>query len=397
MGPSSPLPRRSVMTGVRPIGTPWITSAAILLALVSLLGLAPAARAHELGTIQVTVSFHRDGTYRVDVAIDEERVSGVTGTAPPGKTRYGRISGFTTVVPQAERARLGPFFQTLAERSTLAFDGRPSPPQELAVDRPPAPADDPFAPPPKLTLHLAGSLPPGARAATWAIALPIGSFPIGFQNEGDATLSRQWLEGGHPSRPFQLSAEVAPPTRGRVALQYLSLGYAHILPKGTDHVLFVLGIFLLSLRLRPMLVQLTAFTVAHSLALALSVYGLVSLSPRVVEPAIALSIVYVAVENVLTRELKPSRIALVFGFGLLHGLSFAGVLRGLGPPRAQLLTALLAFNLGVEAGQVTVLAAAFLLLGLPFRGKPRYRRRVVIPASVVLAAIGLYWSVQRIL
>jgi hydrogenase/urease accessory protein HupE len=371
-------------------------AAALVLALLSLLALAPPARAHEMGSIQVTVNFLRDGTYRVDVAIDEERVSGFPAAGRPGETRYGPIAGFASAVPPAERARLRPFFRTLAESSTLAFDGRPSPPERLAVDRPPAPADDPFAPPPKLTLHLSGTIPPGARKATWRIDLLLGAFPIGFANEGDAALSRQWLEGERDSRPFELSARVVPPTRARVARQYLALGYTHILPKGTDHILFVLGIFLLSLRLKPMLAQVTSFTIAHTLTLALSIYGLVSLPPRVVEPAIALSIVYVAVENVLTRELKPSRIALVFGFGLLHGLGFAGVLHELGLPRSEFLTALLTFNLGVEAGQLTVIAAAFLLIGLPFRHKPWYRSRVVVPASIAIAAIGLYWSIQRI-
>src|SRR4051812_9328135 len=84
-------------------------------------GLAPAVRAHEMGSIQVNASFHRDGTYRVDVAIDEERVSGIPAAGPPGETRFGRIAGFVIAVPSSEQARLGPFFRALAERSTLAF------------------------------------------------------------------------------------------------------------------------------------------------------------------------------------------------------------------------------------------------------------------------------------
>jgi hypothetical protein len=115
-----------------------------------------------------------------------------------------------------------------------------------------------------------------------------------------------------------------------------------------------------------------------------------------VEPLIALSIVFVAVENILTPELRPSRIALVFAFGLLHGLGFAGVLSSLGLPRSEFLTALLSFNLGVEGGQLTVIALATLLLGLPFRNRGWYRQRVVVPASCLIAAVGLYWSVQRV-
>jgi HupE / UreJ protein len=188
-----------------------------------------------------------------------------------------------------------------------------------------------------------------------------------------------------------------PPTRGQIARQYLALGYTHILPKGSDHILFVLGIFLLSTRLKPVLLQVTAFTVAHTITLALTIYGVVSLRPAIVEPLIALSIVYVAVENVATSELKPWRIALVFGFGLLHGMGFAGVLSQLGLPRAEFLTALLCFNAGVELGQLSVILAAFVLIGLPFRRMPWYRRRVVIPISVGIAAVGLFWAIQRIL
>ena len=178
---------------------------------------------------------------------------------------------------------------------------------------------------------------------------------------------------------------------------YLKLGYTHILPKGTDHILFVLGIFLLSTRLKPVLLQVTAFTVAHTITLALTIYGVVSLARSVVEPLIALSIVYVAVENITTTELKPWRVALVFTFGLLHGMGFAGVLTELGLPRSEFLPALLSFNVGVEAGQLTVIGIALVLFGLPFREKPWYRSRVVVPASIAIAAVGFYWAVQRVL
>ncbi|MEO7157815.1 MAG: HupE/UreJ family protein, partial [Vicinamibacterales bacterium] len=162
-----------------------------------------------------------------------------------------------------------------------------------------------------------------------------------------------------------------------------------------DHILFVLGIFLLSPRLKTMLLQVTAFTLAHSITLGLSIYGIVSLPSRVVEPLIALSIAYVAIENLFTRELKPWRLALVFMFGLLHGLGFAGVLRELGLPRDEFLTALLTFNLGVEGGQLTIIAAAMLAFA-PVMKRSWYRQRVVMPASILIAAIGVYWFVVRL-
>src|SRR6185436_10418310 len=131
-------------------------------------------------------------------------------------------------------------------------------------------------------------------------------------------------------------------------------------PLGLDHILFVLGMFLLSPRLKPVLSQVTAFTLAHSITLGLAMYGVLALSPRIVEPLIALSIAWIAVENLTTTTLRPWRIAVVFGFGLLHGMGFAGVLHELGLPRAEFLPALVSFNVGVECGQLLVIGVAYL-------------------------------------
>jgi hydrogenase/urease accessory protein HupE len=218
-----------------------------------------------------------------------------------------------------------------------------------------------------------------------------------LESEDQENVERQWLENGQESQPFALASRIVPPTRAQVVRTYFALGYTHILPKGTDHILFVLGIFLLSTRLKPVLLQVTAFTVAHTITLALTIYGVVSLARSIVEPLIALSIVYVAIENVTTTELKPWRVALVFAFGLLHGMGFAGVLNELGLPRSEFLPALISFNVGVEAGQLTVIGIALALFGLPFREKPWYRSRIVVPASVAIAAVGFYWAVQRVI
>src|SRR4029077_3283359 len=227
---------------------------------------------------------------------------------------------------------------------------------------------------PELTLRLTGDIPGGAKTFTWQNTVKLGSYMLAIRTEGDEAASRQWIEGPAQSEPFTLKSEIVPMTRRQVIETYLKLGYTHILPKGTDHILFVLGIFLLSVRLKPILMQVTAFTIAHTITLALTIYGVVSLPSRIVEPLIALSIVYVAVENVLTPELRPWRVALVFGFGLLHGVGFAGAPAEQGRPRSEFLPALLCFNAGVELGQLSVIAVAFLLVGLPFRNKSWYRR-----------------------
>lgn len=318
------------------------------------------ARAHELGRFQVQAEFLHDGTYRVDLVADQEHLE-----------------------PRLLR--------TLADGAVLSFDGRPVEPQTELV--PPGPD----TPPGRTTLRLHGPIPGGAHAFTWSnpAAAQLGSYPLIPKNEGDESAIWQWLEGGATSQPFQLAASVVPPTRLEIVGQYLKLGFTHILPKGLDHILFVLGLFLLSRKARPLLLQVTSFTIAHTVTLALSVYGLVSLPSSIVEPLIALSIVFVAVENVLTSELRPSRVGLVFAFGLLHGLGFAGVLSELGLPRSEFLPALISFNLGVETGQLAVIGLAFLAVGL-FRNRAWYRQAVVVPASCAIAAVGLYWSIQRV-
>jgi len=143
-------------------------------------------------------------------------------------------------------------------------------------------------------------------------------------------------------------------------------------------------------------VQVPAFTVAHSVTLGLTMYGIVSLSSRIVEPMIALSIAYVGMENILTSRLTPWRPVLVFCFGLLHGMGFAGALAELDLPRKEILPALISFNAGIELAQLTVIAAAYVCVVMWIRDKPWYRSRFVIPASALIATTGLFWTVQRI-
>jgi hypothetical protein len=356
------------------------------------LALAPAAEAHELGKVQVYADFLKDGTYRIDLVLDEEHLTSQDVGGPAGTTRYGEIRGLGRDLDR----RFGRLFRSLVNGATVSFDGRPVRPAiELVPELVPELASDPGDPPGRITLRLRGPIPGGARTFTWSEASPLGSYPLIPHNEGDESTVFQWQEGGAGSKPFQLSKAVVPPTRREVVAAYLGLGFTHILPKGLDHILFVLGLFLLSRRLKPLLLQVTSFTIAHTVTLALSIYGVVSLPPSVVEPLIALSIVFVAVENVLTSELRPSRVILVFVFGLLHGLGFAGVLAELGLPRSELLPALISFNLGVEGGQLTVIGLAFLAVGL-FRNRVWYRPAIVVPASCLIAAVGLYWSIQRI-
>ena len=177
---------------------------------------------------------------------------------------------------------------------------------------------------------------------------------------------------------------------------YGKLGFKHIIPYGADHILFVIGLCLLSTNIRTIFWQATAFTVAHSITLALSMKNIIVAPGAVVEPIIALSILFVAIENIMLNELKPWRILIVFLFGLIHGMGFASALNEIGLPNGKFYTSVLAFNLGVELGQIAVITAMFTFIILPLRNKTWYRKGIVYSFSAVIAVIAAYWAIQRI-
>ncbi len=177
---------------------------------------------------------------------------------------------------------------------------------------------------------------------------------------------------------------------------YLKLGVLHIIPQGFDHILFVTSLCLLNNKFKTILLQATAFTVAHSITLALSMKGIVVLPGAIVEPIIALSILFVAIENILLSELKPWRILIVFMFGLIHGLGFASALNEIGLPPNKFYTSILSFNLGVELGQIAVISLVFLFLILPFGKIKEYNKFIVYPFSAIIAAIAAWWTIERI-
>jgi hydrogenase/urease accessory protein HupE len=355
------------------------------IALVALLA-TMTVEAHEIGTTRVDAAFHPDGRYEIALTADSETLLGRLELAAGG-------SRSPAVPPQARLHAIETLAPTLLNQMFVRFDGVRVKPELVRSVL--LPGTDPSAIP--VTVTFGGAIPPRARTFTWGYELTYGSYSLTLHNETDNNLTRQWLEGEQQSAPFVLRERAAPLSRLQIARLYLRLGFTHIVPDGVDHILFVLGIFLLSTRLRDILSQVTAFTVAHSITLALTMYGLVSLPSRVVEPMIALSIAYVAIENLFTSRVHSWRVALVFCFGLLHGMGFAGVLRELGLPRSEFATALITFNVGVELGQLTVIAAAWLLVASWARNKSWYRTRLVTSMSCVIAAVGLYWTVQRVM
>lgn len=173
-------------------------------------------------------------------------------------------------------------------------------------------------------------------------------------------------------------------------------GFLHVLPLGLDHVLFVLGLFLMSRKWKPLLFQVTTFTLAHTITLWLASAGIVTLPPSVVEPIIAASIVAVALENLLRREYSHWRLLIVFIFGLIHGLGFAGVMATRLDSTGSLILGLLGINIGVELGQLAVIALAFVATCW-IVNEEKYRKFVVIPGSILVALAGIWWVVERTL
>ncbi|PTX58021.1 HupE/UreJ protein [Litoreibacter ponti] len=244
------------------------------------------------------------------------------------------------------------------------------------------------------TVTLTGALPEDSsdlRAGWQAENGPL----ILRQAEGGDDAYAGYLEGGALSEPLP-RVGAATESAFSVFVRYIGVGFDHIIPKGLDHILFVLGLFFLSLQMRPLITQVTVFTVAHTITLALASLGYVTVNPAIVEPLIAASIVYVAVENIFTNKITWWRPLVIFAFGLLHGLGFASVLGEFGLAPGRFVAGLIGFNIGVEVGQLTVIGLAFLAVGYWFGKKPWYRARISIPASIAIAIVGAYWAIERV-
>lgn len=252
-------------------------------------------------------------------------------------------------------------------------------------------------------------LPAGPRAVTLKATQSFGSLRAEILDDERNAVVRLDLAPGDETAPLDDLLAAAPPAPlhedtvpsspldapHQVLARYLLLGFEHILPLGLDHILFVLALFFLSPRLKPLLVQLTTFTAAHSLTLALVAAGVMSPPASLVEPLIAASIVFVGVENLTRRTVGPARVGVVGMFGLLHGMGFAGALHELGLPEGREALALLGFNIGVELGQVTIVLLA---LGLTWRAQVEgeHPSWIRVPASGAIALMGLVWVVERV-
>ncbi len=350
----------------------------------------------------IEVSAFTNGQVEIEVRASIEAIMADIGSEfkntaqSPNAGEYDRLR---VMKSNALRAEFQPFYSQVETNLALKIDGNTIPLKIVQVVIPPAG----YTKVPRLSMVvLKGKIPKTAKTLDFIYPLAYSQSAVRVRqidkvNEKWHWSSWQWRRKPGDATPFPLGALFKQPSTFQVITDYIKAGYDHILPKGMDHILFILGLFLFSAKLSPLLWQVTMFTVAHTITLGLAMSGWITLPPRIVEPLIALSIVFVGFENIYTTELKKSRLALIFGFGLLHGLGFASMLADFGMPAGAFFTALISFNIGVELGQLTVLLLAFGLVAYWFRGKPAlYRQWVVIPASVVICCIALYWFFERL-
>jgi len=309
------------------------------------------AEGHEMRPALVDLTIAGDGQLSVEIRTNAEALlAGIAGAHPAGASQapsaeYDRLR---RLEPEALSAELATFLPKLTDAVLVRVGSEAAVLSAVGVS---VPAVGDLGLPRLSILELKGRLPDTDGPLTWRYGADFGDSVVGFQ---------------------------------------------HILPKGLDHILFVVGLYLLAAGQRALLSQVTMFTVAHSVTLALGLLGVLKIPASIVEPLIALSIVYVAIDNLLELGLARFRLAVIFCFGLLHGLGFAGVLQEFGLPAGEIAPALIGFNLGVEAGQITVIALCFLGFGLWFGNRRWYRRNFAVPASGMLSLIGALWFVERV-
>jgi len=250
------------------------------------------------------------------------------------------------------------------------------------------------------TIILTGVTPENARFIRWSWAQEFGPSVIRVSgpkktNNNPPIISAAYVSEGKESDPIFIG-NIVKITKVDQFLSYFLMGFTHIIPKGSDHILFIIGLFLLSAHLPTLFWQITSFTIAHSISLALGTISIITVPAVIVEPLIALSIIYIAIENTFTNKLSYWRPIIILVFGIIHGLGFADVLTNLKLESESFFLSLFAFNIGVETGQLLVNLICFMLLGYKFAKKEWYHTKLCRPASIIIGLIGGWWFIQRV-
>lgn len=357
----------------------------ILLSLVTVSCLAVPAFGHDLERTEVTLRFASDRTFELDIANDPDWLllrlepfaveSGIPGR--PSETPARPLSA-------AERdALLARFAPVVIDRVVLWVDGHEVRPTtaEFIAPRAKTQADDVLGSPkpeeggsPLGIYRLRGRMPTGARSLRWFYGIVIDPYPMTVQR-ADGRELKETILGKAWSEPLDLSGQFDRPSSRAVIARYLPLGLRYVRTTGLGQILFVLGLLLMTLRLRDVAIQWTVFALAQTLGFAVMNSGILAPTGRAVWPVIALSIGYVVMESLLTRHLTRWRLAMIGLFGLFHGGQLASTFSELGAPPAQFAAALIGFAVVVWAAQAAAVLATLL------SASALKHRRFPVPAS----------------
>jgi len=354
---------------------------AILLYLLLALFCAQYSTADIVKPALVEISVYSDGHYKVELrASIEAMMTGINSKFrntkdAPNAEAYDTLR---VLQPAQLREKFIPFKDQLYKEIRLVIDDQPVKLQITSIDIP----EPGYTKVPRTSLIIfEGKINKHAKQLSWYYPERFSDNAVRVRqidevNEKWHWSRWQWLRKNQISNAFSLTEIFTEPTLFEVVREYTIAGFDHIIPKGLDHILFILGIFLLSTKLKTLAMQATMFTLAHSITLSLSMFNVISLPASIVEPLIALSIAYLGIENIFAHKLKTSRLALVFGFGLLHGMGFASVLAEFGMPESAYATALISFNIGVEIGQLIILTTAFFGITYWFKNKQHFHNYI---------------------
>ena len=355
--------------------------------------------AHEIRPAVVDINLDETGAYKISIKINLEAKISNIGNAHQD-TDESNNAGLYDVLRDMPAESLAQEFlmfeDKLLENITLKINNQVQKLEIKSIDIPDV-GDIELAR--DSIVYIQSRLPEDAKAMTWQWDKSLGNVILRVSSKDKPELYSAYLLDGKISENIPLSIKQIKTINSawNSFTNYVQVGFVHIVPKGLDHILFVIGLFLLSASFRPLLIQVTTFTIAHSVTLALGIYGIISVPSSIVEPLIAASIIYIGLENIYSDKLSKWRPLVIFLFGLLHGLGFASVLKEIGLSSGNYITSLIGFNVGVEVGQLSVIAACFLLVGVWFRHKKWYRQRVTVPASILISIIAVYWLIERTL
>lgn len=353
--------------------------------------------AHNLAYALVDVGFPAADQVRIEI---RTHVPALIMGAPPTALGDAALPAFMALTDAQLRERENAAAANFLSETSLRADGRLidavtmrfPPPAELRADA----MVSRSSPRPSQPVVLTAMLAKGTRQVDVALPTDLGPAVL-VARYPDGQVVTEALSDGSRSRAIRPSGPDPVGDAVSAFAAFVMSGFRHILPAGYDHVLFIAALAVAAPRLGALVRLATAFTLAHSITLALGALRVVEVPSALVEPAISMSIAAVGVLTLMSPQsaMRRERLAVIFAFGLLHGLGFAGALRETGLPRGLEAVALGGFNIGIELGQLAVIAAVLAGVGW-WRDRPFYRSRIALPVSAAVALVGMIWTVHRI-